>query len=166
MYLLENYYISVVTETRHTGWTSFVSRSVWTTLLFSYSMKNPLSTKTRITSSIFLFVFMPKIQCGTSVNIHTSLKDIFTQITKPSDNYSISLASRLYAEETYPILPVSCSKIWSECISLSKLYHSVMQKHCQKSRFCLRNFIPYRKHDSWLLSFTALTLYSLEKKCA
>uniref|UniRef100_A0A8B9Z9W6 Serpin domain-containing protein n=1 Tax=Buteo japonicus TaxID=224669 RepID=A0A8B9Z9W6_9AVES len=61
--------------------------------------------KVRITSSIFLFVFMPKIQCGTSVSIHTSLKDIFTQITKPSDNYSLSLASRLYAEKTYPILP-------------------------------------------------------------
>ncbi|NXX36257.1 OVAL protein, partial [Nicator chloris] len=44
-------------------------------------------------------------QCGTSESIHTSLKDIFTQITKPSDNYSISIASRLYAEEKYPILP-------------------------------------------------------------
>ncbi|NXM74373.1 OVAL protein, partial [Serilophus lunatus] len=44
-------------------------------------------------------------QCGTSLSIHTSLKDIFTQITEPSDNYSVSIASRLYAEETYPILP-------------------------------------------------------------
>ncbi|KAM6376248.1 ovalbumin-like [Alca torda] len=44
-------------------------------------------------------------QCGTSVSVHTSLKDMFTQITKPSDNYSVSFASRLYAEETYPILP-------------------------------------------------------------
>ncbi|NWH43937.1 OVAL protein, partial [Fregata magnificens] len=44
-------------------------------------------------------------QCGTSVSVHTSLKDVFTQITKPSDNYSLSFASRLYAEETYPILP-------------------------------------------------------------
>ncbi|XP_009977061.1 PREDICTED: ovalbumin-like [Tauraco erythrolophus] len=44
-------------------------------------------------------------QCGTSVSIHTSLKDMFTQITKPSDNYSLNFASRLYAEETYPIIP-------------------------------------------------------------
>ncbi|NXW59014.1 OVAL protein, partial [Eurystomus gularis] len=44
-------------------------------------------------------------QCGTSVNVHFSLKDLFTQITKPSDNHSLSFASRLYAEETYPILP-------------------------------------------------------------
>ncbi|NWV15635.1 OVAL protein, partial [Ptilonorhynchus violaceus] len=51
-------------------------------------------------------------QCGTSVSIHTSLRDIFTQITKPSDNYSISIASRIYAEEKYPILPeyVQCVK--------------------------------------------------------
>ncbi|NXF68836.1 OVAL protein, partial [Ciccaba nigrolineata] len=44
-------------------------------------------------------------QCGTSVSIHTSLKDMLIQISKPSDNYSLSFASRLYAEETYPILP-------------------------------------------------------------
>ncbi|NWZ39895.1 OVAL protein, partial [Brachypodius atriceps] len=51
-------------------------------------------------------------QCGTSVSIHASLKDIFTQITKPSDNYSVSIASRLYAEEKYPILPeyIQCLK--------------------------------------------------------
>ncbi|XP_074729474.1 ovalbumin-like [Strix uralensis] len=44
-------------------------------------------------------------QCGTSVSVHTSLKDMLIQISKPSDNYSFSFASRLYAEETYPILP-------------------------------------------------------------
>ncbi|KAM9228565.1 ovalbumin-like [Leptosomus discolor] len=44
-------------------------------------------------------------QCSTSASSHTSLKDVFTQITKASDNYSLSFASRLYAEETYPILP-------------------------------------------------------------
>ncbi|NXM60965.1 OVAL protein, partial [Illadopsis cleaveri] len=51
-------------------------------------------------------------QCGTSVSIHTALKDIFTQITKPSGNYSISIARRLYAEEKYPILPeyAQCAK--------------------------------------------------------
>uniref|UniRef100_A0A8D2N672 Serpin domain-containing protein n=1 Tax=Zonotrichia albicollis TaxID=44394 RepID=A0A8D2N672_ZONAL len=51
-------------------------------------------------------------QCGTSVSIHASLKDIVTQITKPSDNYSISIASRLYAEEKYPIRPeyIQCVK--------------------------------------------------------
>uniref|UniRef100_A0A8C4XL39 Serpin domain-containing protein n=1 Tax=Falco tinnunculus TaxID=100819 RepID=A0A8C4XL39_FALTI len=43
-------------------------------------------------------------QCVTSASIH-SLKDMFTQITKPSDNYSLSFASRLYAEEAYSILP-------------------------------------------------------------
>ncbi|KAF1657068.1 Ovalbumin, partial [Aptenodytes patagonicus] len=50
-------------------------------------------------------------QCSTSVSVHTSLKDTFTQITKPSDNYSLSFASRLYAEETYPILPE-----YSQCV--------------------------------------------------
>ncbi|KAM6350389.1 ovalbumin-like [Podargus strigoides] len=44
-------------------------------------------------------------QCATSASVHASLKDMFTQITKPSDNYSVSFASKLYAEETYPILP-------------------------------------------------------------
>ncbi|NP_001269772.1 ovalbumin-like [Columba livia] len=51
-------------------------------------------------------------QCSTSVNVHTSLKDTFIQITKPSDNYSLSFASRLYAEETFQILPeyIQCVK--------------------------------------------------------
>ncbi|NXC49292.1 OVAL protein, partial [Penelope pileata] len=44
-------------------------------------------------------------QCGTSANVHSSLRDILNQITKPSDNYSLSLASRLYVDERYPILP-------------------------------------------------------------
>ncbi|XP_009965823.3 ovalbumin [Tyto alba] len=50
-------------------------------------------------------------QCGTSVSAHTSLKDMSNQITKLSDNYSLSFASRLYAEETYPILPE-----YSQCV--------------------------------------------------
>uniref|UniRef100_A0A8C8AMN9 Serpin domain-containing protein n=1 Tax=Otus sunia TaxID=257818 RepID=A0A8C8AMN9_9STRI len=61
--------------------------------------------KVRIISSIFLFAFMLKIQCGTSASVHTSLKDTLIQISKPRDNYSFSFASRLYAEETYPIIP-------------------------------------------------------------
>ncbi|NXU80427.1 OVAL protein, partial [Oreotrochilus melanogaster] len=44
-------------------------------------------------------------QCPTSESVHASLKDTFSQLTKPSDNYSLAFASRLYAEETYPILP-------------------------------------------------------------
>ncbi|NXN95712.1 OVAL protein, partial [Rhinopomastus cyanomelas] len=44
-------------------------------------------------------------QCGSSVSAHVSLKDMFAQITKPSDNYSLGFASRIYAEESYPILP-------------------------------------------------------------
>ncbi|NXX76245.1 OVAL protein, partial [Urocolius indicus] len=44
-------------------------------------------------------------QCSTSESVHASLKDIFAQITRPSANYSISFASRIYAQETYPILP-------------------------------------------------------------
>ncbi|NWU97678.1 OVAL protein, partial [Upupa epops] len=43
-------------------------------------------------------------QCSSSVSAHVSLKDMFTQITKPSDNYSLSFASRIYAEESYSIL--------------------------------------------------------------
>nr|XP_041570499.1 ovalbumin isoform X2 [Taeniopygia guttata] len=52
------------------------------------------------------------MSCGASVSIHNSLKDVFTQITRPSDNYSISIARRLYAEEKYPILPeyIQCVK--------------------------------------------------------
>ncbi|XP_009876650.1 PREDICTED: ovalbumin-like [Apaloderma vittatum] len=44
-------------------------------------------------------------QCGTPVGAHISLKDVFAQIAKRSDNYSLSFVNRLYAEETYPILP-------------------------------------------------------------
>ncbi|XP_008935462.1 PREDICTED: ovalbumin-like [Merops nubicus] len=51
-------------------------------------------------------------QCGASASIQFSLKDLFTQITKPSGNHSLSVASRIYAEETYPILPeyLECMK--------------------------------------------------------
>uniref|UniRef100_A0A8C3TNY1 Serpin domain-containing protein n=1 Tax=Catharus ustulatus TaxID=91951 RepID=A0A8C3TNY1_CATUS len=60
----------------------------------------------------YIFICIHVNQCGTSVSIHTSLKDIFTRITKPSSNYSISIARRLYAEEKYPILPeyIQCVK--------------------------------------------------------
>ncbi|NWX51883.1 OVAL protein, partial [Steatornis caripensis] len=44
-------------------------------------------------------------QCSTSASVHISLKDVFAQITKPSDNYSLGFASRLFTQETYPILP-------------------------------------------------------------
>uniref|UniRef100_A0A8B9IVA9 Serpin domain-containing protein n=1 Tax=Amazona collaria TaxID=241587 RepID=A0A8B9IVA9_9PSIT len=44
-------------------------------------------------------------QCGSSPSVHNSLKTVFAQITQPRDNYSLNLASRLYAEESYPILP-------------------------------------------------------------
>ncbi|NWR68731.1 OVAL protein, partial [Centropus unirufus] len=44
-------------------------------------------------------------QCGAALSVHTSLKDVFDQITKRSDNYSLNFASRLYTEKTYPILP-------------------------------------------------------------
>ncbi|NXF95864.1 OVAL protein, partial [Eubucco bourcierii] len=44
-------------------------------------------------------------QCSTSGSFHFSLKDLFSKIIKRSDNYSLSFASRLYAEESYPILP-------------------------------------------------------------
>ncbi|KAM6298922.1 ovalbumin-like [Aegotheles albertisi] len=51
-------------------------------------------------------------QCATTSSVHTSLKGLFTQITKPSENYSLGFASRLYAAETYPILPeyLQCAK--------------------------------------------------------
>uniref|UniRef100_A0A672TS82 Serpin domain-containing protein n=1 Tax=Strigops habroptila TaxID=2489341 RepID=A0A672TS82_STRHB len=44
-------------------------------------------------------------QCGSSLSVHNSLKNMFAQITQPKDNYSLNFASKLYAEETYPILP-------------------------------------------------------------
>ncbi|XP_010706723.1 ovalbumin isoform X1 [Meleagris gallopavo] len=68
------------------------------------------STRTQI-NKVVRFDKLPgfgdsvEAQCGTSVNVHSSLRDILNQITKPNDVYSFSLASRLYAEETYPILP-------------------------------------------------------------
>ncbi|NXS36896.1 OVAL protein, partial [Pomatostomus ruficeps] len=75
------------------------------------------NTKAQIEKAIHLdkipgFGESTESQCGTSASIHTSFKDIITQITKPSDNYSISIASRLYAEEKYPILPeyIQCVK--------------------------------------------------------
>ncbi|KAM8811005.1 ovalbumin-like [Eudromia elegans] len=51
-------------------------------------------------------------QCGPSASIQSSLRDILAEITKPSDNYSLSLASRLYVEEKYPVLPeyLQCTK--------------------------------------------------------
>uniref|UniRef100_A0A8C3JIW1 Serpin domain-containing protein n=1 Tax=Calidris pygmaea TaxID=425635 RepID=A0A8C3JIW1_9CHAR len=58
------------------------------------------TTESQVQKQFHLFLC-----CGTSVSVHTSLKEMFTQITKPSDNYSVSFASRLYAEDTYPILP-------------------------------------------------------------
>lgn len=68
------------------------------------------STRTQI-NKVVRFDKLPgfgdsiEAQCGTSVNVHSSLRDILNQITKPNDVYSFSLASRLYAEERYPILP-------------------------------------------------------------
>ncbi|NXD64824.1 OVAL protein, partial [Eolophus roseicapillus] len=44
-------------------------------------------------------------QCDSSLSVHNSLKNIFAQITQPRDNYSLNFASKLYAEEKYPILP-------------------------------------------------------------
>uniref|UniRef100_A0A8V5FNM5 Uncharacterized protein n=1 Tax=Melopsittacus undulatus TaxID=13146 RepID=A0A8V5FNM5_MELUD len=51
-------------------------------------------------------------QCGASLSVHKSLQNVFAQITQPKDNYSLNLASRLYAEESYPILPeyIQCVK--------------------------------------------------------
>ncbi|NWZ28403.1 OVAL protein, partial [Asarcornis scutulata] len=40
-----------------------------------------------------------------AIAVNYMIIDILTQITKPSDNFSLSFASRLYAEETYAILP-------------------------------------------------------------
>ncbi|NXD29832.1 OVAL protein, partial [Spelaeornis formosus] len=75
------------------------------------------NTRTQIEKAIHLdkipgFGESTESQCGASVSIHTSLKDILTQITKPNDNYSISIARGLYAEERYRILPeyVQCVK--------------------------------------------------------
>ncbi|XP_025895514.1 ovalbumin-like [Nothoprocta perdicaria] len=68
------------------------------------------NTKTQMEKAIHLdkitgFGESMESQCGTSASIQTSLKNILSEITKPSDNYSLSLASRVYVEETYPVLP-------------------------------------------------------------
>ncbi|NWJ10552.1 OVAL protein, partial [Crypturellus undulatus] len=60
--------------------------------------------KVKLHNIICLFIDSV-IQCGTSARLQTSLKDILSEITKPSDNYSLSLANRVYIEETYPVLP-------------------------------------------------------------
>ncbi|XP_068019076.1 ovalbumin-like [Melanerpes formicivorus] len=54
-------------------------------------------------------------QCSTSGSFHFSLKDLFSPIIKRSDNYSLSFANRLYAEETHSIIPE-----YLECVK--KLY--------------------------------------------
>ncbi|TRZ17895.1 hypothetical protein HGM15179_009224 [Zosterops borbonicus] len=78
-------------------------------------------------------------QCGTSVSIHSALKDIFTQITKPSGNYSISIARRLYADERYSILPE-----YTQCVK--ELYKGGLesisfQTAAEKSRELINSWV-------------------------
>ncbi|NXR05496.1 OVALY protein, partial [Sagittarius serpentarius] len=43
-------------------------------------------------------------KCGTSEYIHSSFKDLLSDITVPNATYSLKIADRLYIEETYPVL--------------------------------------------------------------
>ncbi|KAM9286096.1 ovalbumin-related protein Y-like [Cariama cristata] len=51
-------------------------------------------------------------QCGTSEYIHSSIKDLVSDITTPNATYSLKITERLYIEKTYPILPefLKCAK--------------------------------------------------------
>ncbi|XP_025970699.1 ovalbumin-like [Dromaius novaehollandiae] len=59
-------------------------------------------------------------KCGKSVNIHILFKELLSDITAPKANYSLHIANRLYAEKTYPILP-----IYLKCVK--KLYRAGLE---------------------------------------
>nr|XP_009676349.1 PREDICTED: ovalbumin {ECO:0000303/PubMed:21058653}-like [Struthio camelus australis] len=59
-------------------------------------------------------------KCGKSVNIHILFKELLSDITAPTANYSLHIANRLYAEKTRPILP-----IYLKCVK--KLYRAGLE---------------------------------------
>ncbi|XP_010143512.1 PREDICTED: ovalbumin-related protein X-like [Buceros rhinoceros silvestris] len=59
-------------------------------------------------------------KCGKSVNIHLLFKELLSDITAPKANYSLYIANRLYAEKTWPILP-----IYVKCVK--KLYRAGLE---------------------------------------
>ncbi|XP_009867127.1 PREDICTED: ovalbumin-related protein Y-like, partial [Apaloderma vittatum] len=44
-------------------------------------------------------------ECGTSEYIHSSFKDLISDLTGPNTKYLLKITDRLYIEKTYPILP-------------------------------------------------------------
>uniref|UniRef100_A0A8C0IE66 Serpin domain-containing protein n=1 Tax=Bubo bubo TaxID=30461 RepID=A0A8C0IE66_BUBBB len=61
-----------------------------------------------------------KSKCGKSMNIHILFKELLSDITAPKANFSLYIANRLYAEKTYPVLP-----IYVKCVK--KLYRAGLE---------------------------------------
>uniref|UniRef100_A0A8C8E8I5 Serpin domain-containing protein n=1 Tax=Otus sunia TaxID=257818 RepID=A0A8C8E8I5_9STRI len=61
-----------------------------------------------------------KSKCGKSMNIHILFKELLSDITAPKANFSLYIANRLYAEKTYPVLP-----IYVKC--MKKLYRAGLE---------------------------------------
>uniref|UniRef100_A0A663MS59 Ovalbumin-related protein X-like n=1 Tax=Athene cunicularia TaxID=194338 RepID=A0A663MS59_ATHCN len=61
-----------------------------------------------------------KSKCGKSMNIHILFKELLSDITAPKANFSLHIANRLYAEKTYPVLP-----IYLKCVK--KLYRAGLE---------------------------------------
>ncbi|CAM9251630.1 unnamed protein product [Bubo scandiacus] len=59
-------------------------------------------------------------KCGKSMNIHILFKELLSDITAPKANFSLYIANRLYAEKTYPVLP-----IYVKCVK--KLYRAGLE---------------------------------------
>ncbi|XP_074683091.1 ovalbumin-related protein X-like [Strix aluco] len=59
-------------------------------------------------------------KCGKSMNIHILFKELLSDITAQKANFSLYIANRLYAEKTYPVLP-----IYVKCVK--KLYRAGLE---------------------------------------
>ncbi|NXJ86502.1 OVALY protein, partial [Trogon melanurus] len=66
----------------------------------------------KVTNATYLLIFMSSPQCGTSEYIHSSFKDLISDLTRPNTKYLLKITDRLYMEKTYPILPeyLKCAK--------------------------------------------------------
>ncbi|XP_010196849.2 ovalbumin-related protein Y [Colius striatus] len=51
-------------------------------------------------------------ECGPSEYIHSSFKDLLSDLTRPNTSYTLKIADRLYIEKSYPILTeyIRCAK--------------------------------------------------------
>ncbi|XP_017684209.1 PREDICTED: ovalbumin-related protein Y-like [Lepidothrix coronata] len=54
----------------------------------------------------------PDSQCGPSEHIHSTLKDLLSDVTRQNATYSLRIADRIYIDKTYPVLQeyIKCAK--------------------------------------------------------